>query len=183
MTELAVRWPDTWSEATLGTLPDDGHRYEIVDGSLLVTPPPIDRHQFVGAALLGILRATAPGGWQVAHDLGVRVPGGNLIPDIVALRPGHARGVVWREAVDVGLVVEIASPSTQTTDRSLKAVKYAEAGIPVFWQVAQNGTITVSALVAPGQYGIVETVRPGRSWTASVPFAVTFDPAEFLDDR
>lgn len=34
MTELAVRLPDTWSEATLDTLPDDGHRYEIVDGSL-----------------------------------------------------------------------------------------------------------------------------------------------------
>lgn len=93
-----------------------------------------------------------------------------------------ARGVTWRDPSDVALVVEIASPSTETADKSSKAVKYAEAGIPAYWRVARDGTIAVHALVADAQYGIIATVKPGQSWTATLPFPVLLDPSALVAD-
>ncbi len=182
MAAPAYQFPDFWTEADLDTLPDDGHRYEIINGSLVMTPPPTDRHQGIGAQLLLTLRSAAPDGWRVLYELGVRVPGGNLIPDLVVLYPHAARGVDWREASDVALAVEIASPSTEDYDQTVKALKYARAGIPAYWRVARDGTVTVHALVADAQYGIVATVKPGDSWTAKFPFEVAVDPAALVAD-
>ena len=87
MAQPIPKFPDYWSEADLNDLPADGHRYEIVDGSLLVTPPPLDIHQGIGAKLLILLATAAPAGWRVLYEVGVRVPGGNFIPDLVVLKP------------------------------------------------------------------------------------------------
>lgn len=182
MAQPVYQFPDFWTEADLDVLPDDGHRYEILDGSLVVTPPPTDGHQSVGTALLVALRAAAPRGWRVLPELGVRVPGGNVIPDVVVLHPHAARNVTWREASDVALVVEVASPSTEVNDRGNKAIKYAEAGIPAYWRVARDGAVTVHALVDESQYGIIATVKPGATWIASIPFPVTLDPAALVAD-
>lgn len=92
MAQPILKFPDYWSEADLGDLPADGHRYEIVDGSLLVTPPPLDSHQAISGNLYFILRTAAPAGWRVLYEVGVRVPGGNFIPDLVVLKPDSARG-------------------------------------------------------------------------------------------
>ncbi|WP_202805639.1 Uma2 family endonuclease [Actinopolymorpha alba] len=168
-------WPDFWTEGDLAVLPDDGHRYEIIDGSLVVTPPPHGRHQNIATNLMVLLHTAAPPGWRILQAVGVRLPGANFIPDLVALRPGAVLDV-WHEASDVGLVVEVASGSTQDFDRGSKAIKYAKAGIPAYWRVALDGSVTVEALVAPGQYGIVAEVKPGQAWEAAVPFPVVLDP-------
>lgn len=151
MAQPVYKFPDFWTEADLEVLPDDGHRYEICDGSLLVTPPPTDSHQSVGFKLAATLDAAAPKGWRVLPELGVRVPGGNFIPDIAVLYPHGARGVVWREASDVALVVEVASESTEINDKGTKALKYAQAGIPAYWRVARDGVTTVHALMDAAQ--------------------------------
>ncbi len=49
----------------LERMPDDGHRYELVDGSLIVTPAPSPRHQAVLARLYGTLAAHCPADLQV----------------------------------------------------------------------------------------------------------------------
>jgi Uma2 family endonuclease len=180
--EPTLRFPDSWTEADLDALPDDGHRYEIVDGSLLVTPPATDDHQGLGLNLAILLRQAAPAGWRVLYEVGVRVPGGNLIPDIAVLKPGSARGVEWREASDVALVVEIASKSTEATDRSLKVIKYAEAGVPAYWRVARDGAVTIHTLVAEAQYGITDVIKPGSVLAVTHPFPVSLDPAALVSE-
>ena len=58
-----VRWaaPEgPWTEPDLHLFPQDGHRYEIVDGSLHVTPPLDDAHETAVQALIATLRAAAP---------------------------------------------------------------------------------------------------------------------------
>jgi Uma2 family endonuclease len=169
-------WPDFWTEDDLSALPDDGHRYEIIDGSLIVNPPPTSRHQSVVANLLAVLREAAPPGWRILHEVGIRVPGGNAIADGVALRPGIDLDAVWQEAAAIGLVIEVASDSTQDMDAGSKAIKYARAGIPASWRVAQDGTVTVDGLVRSGGYGLVTKVVPGQAWQATVPFPVTIEP-------
>jgi Uma2 family endonuclease len=174
------RFPDSWTETDLDALPDDGHRYEIVDGSLLVAPPAKDDHQGTGINLAIVLRQAAPEGWRVLYEVGVRVPGGNLVPDIAVLKPGSAHGVEWREASDVALVVEIASKSTEATDRSLKVIKYAEAGLPAYWRVARDGVVTIHTLVDEAQYGITDIIKPGSVLAVSYPYPLSLDPAALV---
>lgn len=181
MAQPTYSFPDQWGEADLDVLPDDGHRYEIVDGSLLVTPPPLDGHQGIGVNLLVLLRAAAPSGWRVLYEIGVRVPGGNFIPDVAVLKPGAARDVEWRESEDVALVVEIASTSTRVTDRTLKAAKYAEAGIPSYWRVDADGTVMMHTAPVDDEYTTSVTVGPGERLRVEEPFPVELDPADLLD--
>ncbi|MEQ4208689.1 Uma2 family endonuclease [Actinopolymorpha sp. B17G11] len=169
-------WPDFWTEDDLAALPDDGHRYEIIDGSLVVSPPPTSRHQSIVGNILAVLRAAAPAGWRVLHEVGLRVPGGNFIADGAALRPGADLDLVWQDPSAVGLVVEVASDSTQDLDDGSKAIKYARAGIPAYWRVARDGSIKVGKIVRPGEYGLVTKVEVGQVWEATVPFPVMLDP-------
>lgn len=52
-----------WTVADLMRLPDDGSRQEIIDGSLLVTPPPSIGHQHVAMRLVGLLNEAASSDW------------------------------------------------------------------------------------------------------------------------
>ena len=167
-----------WVEADLDRLPDDGNRYELIDGSLHVTPPPTDLHNEIGDDLRAVLKAAAPPGWRVIHELGVRVPAGNLIPDLVGLRPEAERDVHWREAKDVALAVEIESRSSRRNDRRTKPELYAEAGIPAYWRVERNqeGPHLHAYELADGEYVQVAWVRPGVAWRATSPFPVLLEP-------
>ncbi|GAA1073797.1 DUF952 domain-containing protein [Tsukamurella spumae] len=175
-------FPETsWGEADLAVLPDDGHRYEIVDGSLLMTPPPSQGHQSIGGNLFVALRLAMPRGFRGLYEVGVRVQGGNLIPDIVVLQPGAARVPVWSESEDVVLVVEIASRSTRVTDRTLKAAKYAEAMIPSYWRVDADGTVTIHTDPDGLDYTRTQVVRPGERLHVDVPFPVDLDAASLIE--
>ena len=63
-----VRWTapvGPWTEPDLHLFPQDGHRYEIVDGSLHVTPPSGGPHEAIVRAVVTTLRGAAPEGWWV----------------------------------------------------------------------------------------------------------------------
>ena len=180
MAQPAPAWhmPDFWTERDLESLPEDGHRYEILDGNLIVTPPASYEHQNISGNLFTILRIAAPAGWKVLAELGIRLPGGNLIPDLVVLKPGAAPSPDWHDPAHVGLVVEIASRSTETNDRNNEPLVYARAGIPAYWRIDRTGTLFVYSLVSEGTYGLVEIVKPGQTFKALYPFTVSFDAAD-----
>lgn len=181
MAQPTYSFPDSWGEADLEDLPEDGHRYEIVDGSLLMTPPPSPGHQRIGGNLFMALRLAVPDGWRVLYEIGVRVPGGNFISDIVVLRPGAAQNVDWSESEDVALVAEIASKSTRVTDRTLKAAKYAEAGVPAYWRVDADGTVTIHTEPVDDEYTQSATIRPGERGRVEQPFPVELITADLVD--
>ncbi len=68
MAMLEVERSGRWNFGDLGDLPNDGSRYEVVDGNLLVTPPPTQLHQFVSQSLQRALELTMPAGWQSYTD-------------------------------------------------------------------------------------------------------------------
>jgi Uma2 family endonuclease len=109
----------------------------------------------------------------------VRSPAGNVIPDLVVLRPEAARGVTWREAEDVALAVEIESRHSYRDDRRTKPDVYAEAGIPAFWRIemhAEGRHLHADELV-DGDYVHVVWVRPGMAWQATSPYPVLLEPS------
>lgn len=172
-----------WTEADLETFPDNGNRYEIIEGRLIVTPPGTDKHGSLQLALgAAILAAAPPSGYVVLTECGIRVPGGNLIADVAVLHPFSRRGVTWRDARDVALVVEIASPSSAQFDATDKPASYARAGIPSYWRVEQDATAHFYELDGD-EYKQIEVVGPGSEWTASAPFEVTLRPAEWLPEE
>jgi Uma2 family endonuclease len=125
-------------------LPDDGHRYELHDGALSVTPAPGMRHQRVSAQLSDVLRehVRARGLGEVLYaPLDVILSDTTVLqPDLVYL-DSSCRGLIAERGVEgpPTLVVEILSPSTGTIDRVTKPALYARFGVPWLWLVDPTG--------------------------------------------
>lgn len=127
-----------WTRADLARLPDDGNRYEVLDGELFVTPQSRVPHQYVATGLAVRLAA-----YCERHALGVVVgPGAvpfgknELQPDVqvVPVAPSHLPDR-WEELPLPTLVVEVLSESTGRRDRGKKRDAYVRLGIPEYWIV------------------------------------------------
>jgi Uma2 family endonuclease len=189
-----VALPDrqVWTLDDLLTLPDDGHRYEIIDGSLLMSAAATPGHQVAAYRLANALRAAAPEDVEVAEavavdlglvGLGIQVP----VPDIVvgsgAAFWGGGKGLT---PADVLLAVEIVSPGSTGRDRIFKPGLFAKAGIPAFWRVELDGpgTPLVVVYALDGEvYREVRTVRSGETVSVDVPFRVELRPADLVGPR
>jgi Uma2 family endonuclease len=187
MAEPVLRWPphrfERWTEADLGAMPNDGNKYEIINGRLIVTPPPTTRHQGRMFAIARALHAVAPPEWLIRPGIGVRLLHGKVEPDIAVLQPGAPDDEVWNDAQHVALVVEIASPSTKDYDVGDKATAYACAGIPWYWRVApgSDGASYVYGLSGIGEYSLHARVAMGESFTLNEPFPITIPASEWLE--
>lgn len=170
--------------ADLEAMPDDGHRYELLDGSLLVTPAPSWRHQRVVTRLWQLLTSAAPeAGLEVfVSPLDVVLADDTVLqPDVLVARRSDL-GVRDLEAAPV-LAVEVLSPSTRRIDLTLKKARYEAAGCPAFWVVDPDEPSVTAWTLHDGRYGEPVTVVGEQAWTASVPFVVTVRPADLVADR
>jgi Uma2 family endonuclease len=117
-------------------LPDDGNRYEIIDGELVVNAAPRNPHQ---AALGELHRLIANYLHQhrVARVLfspaDIRIDSHNLVqPDLFVVER-HMRD--WREITSLLLAVEVLSPTTARLDRVRKRPLYQRFNVPEYWIV------------------------------------------------
>ncbi|WP_433833782.1 Uma2 family endonuclease [Actinoplanes sp. CA-015351] len=176
-----MRWnaPDgRWTEPDLHLFPQDGHRYEIVDGSLHVTPPADDRHAAVVASLVEALRAAAPEGWWVCDRSGIDTGSSNVVPDVTVLRPRSA-GRIWANPADVALVVEVESEETRRFDRLLKPAVYAAAGIPGFWRV-EPGPVLHTFLLDGEGYRAVDSIEGADHVRLDAPYPIRVKPSGWI---
>jgi Uma2 family endonuclease len=130
-----------WTSADLELFPDNGNRYEIIDGELFVTRAPNWGHQKACLNLAAELRT-----WSLSTELGEAViaPGvvytdeDNVIPDVVWVSKerlplllddaGHLTG-------SPELVVEVLSPGTENErrDKKVKLKLYSARGVQEYW--------------------------------------------------
>lgn len=132
---------DGWTIEDLYDIPEDGLRYELLDGMLLVSPPAVLGH-YSGSFKLGLLLEAKLGDeWRVACNPGVSMgPKNYREPDLVVFRTSAlGKSLADAHAGDVLLVVELMSPSSVTDDRVTKPAQYARAGIPHSWRLEQKG--------------------------------------------
>jgi Uma2 family endonuclease len=127
-----------WSYAEFARLPDDGNRYEIIDGELFVTPSPDPVHTRIAFNLASLLErfvAEHNLGWVTPAPVDVLLGEGDYVqPDVVFVRREHRVEITDRGIeVPPDLVVEVLSPSTAFRDRGLKRERYARFGVPEYW--------------------------------------------------
>jgi Uma2 family endonuclease len=126
----------------LALLPDDGNRYELIEGELLVSHAPGLTHQHVFGNLFGAL-------WQyfAQYPIGevVATPGiifdryNGVIPDVVVVLNERRDAITAGERF-VGppnIVIEIVSPGAENTrrDRIMKRQIYGKFGVNEYWVV------------------------------------------------
>ena len=163
----------------LDALPDDGNRYELVDGQLLVTPSPVRMHQRAVAELFYLLRVAVPPAFEVILApmdvrLGERL---QVQPDVLVV--GDRREDRRVESPPL-LVVEVLSPGTRGRDQVMKRAAYERSGIPSYWLVDLRGPSLTVLELQDGSYVEVARVVGEQSWTAVRPFPVRVVPAALL---
>lgn len=136
---LMVTKTRAWTADDLDRLPDDGNRYEVVEGELFVTPAPSFAHQFVAGAIYRRLYAFVDAqqlGWVMFAPGDVYVNAESQVqPDIfVVPRTAAGRPATWRDAPTPILVVEVLSDSTTRRDLGPKRDLYRRTGIE-YWIV------------------------------------------------
>ena len=152
-----------WTEDDLATLPDDGNRYEIIDGVLFVTPSPTWTH---GDAILSLVRKLDPylvkigaGHLKVAPQ-DVRFDKRTVVePDLFVVPLVNGRPPrTWADVGRLLLAIEVISPSSARPDRVAKRALYQRQGVPEYWVVDVDA-------------GVIDRWRPGD------------ERAEILTDR
>jgi Uma2 family endonuclease len=179
-----------WTYGDLFKLPNDGKRYEIIDGELFEMTAPSLIHQLVLTQLIRLLLAAvdAIGGTLVPGPVDVFMPGADPVePDLLLLTPDnlHLQSVRGIEGPP-DIVVEILSPSNPRHDRVRKRSVYARGGVKEYWLVSpENGTVEVLALTS-GEYRTHVYARDEALVTSTVlsdvsfPVSAVFEPAAFL---
>ena len=120
-------------------LPDDGKRYEIINGELYVSPAPGLRHQRIFRRIFTALSNyfDAHGGGELfAAPTDVVLSKENVVqPDILVIKSDRA-GIASGERNVAGapnLVIEVLSPSTHRVDEVQKRKLYERAGVDEYW--------------------------------------------------
>jgi Uma2 family endonuclease len=167
-----------WTVDDLESLPDDGLRYELVDGMLFVTPAPTPPHQTSVLGLAVALRTACPADLQVFVSPIDYQPNRrrSLQPDLAVVR----RSGVGEKNLVVPplLVVEVLSPSTRRYDAMVKRGVYEESGVASYWMFdSKVPSLHVSELVA-GQFKEVAKAVGGEEIRVERPFPVRLCPAE-----
>lgn len=173
-----------WTYEDYRKLPDDGWRYEVIQGVLHMTPAPRTEHQSTLRRLafeFGKYLEENSGGEYFFAPVDVllrNVRATPVQPDLVFLRQEHL-DQVKEDFIDGSpdLIVEILSPSNWISDRRDKFQLYAEAGIPEYWIIDPAlRSIEVFVLVG-GTYSLLGQFGPGDVARSEVltGFAPTVD--------
>ena len=177
---MALPWGAPLTEDDLGAMPDDGHRYELLDGVLLVTPAPRLDHQRCLVALSSLLlSARLPHLEVLVGPFDVRLSRFTVLqPDLLV-----ARKVDLTEARLVGapvLAVEIQSPSTRRIDNGSKRLAFEAAGVPAYWLVDPHVPSLTVLHLEDDRYEEHATATGDQPYHATVPFPVTVVPAALV---
>ena len=179
-TVTALPWGRPLTRADLETMPDDGHRYELLDGVLLVSPAPRVLHQRAVLRLAGLLQQVCP------HDCEVFVARLDVVlaedtvlePDVLV---GRRADFTDRDLpAPPVLVVEVLSPSTRRFDLLLKRSRFEAAGTPAYWVVDVDEPSVTAWALRDDVYVEAGHARGEDPLVLSEPFPVTVVPARLV---
>jgi Uma2 family endonuclease len=142
-----------WTRADLDHLPDDGNRYEVIDGILFVTPPPSPAHASILVSLMTALRP-----YVGAHGLGeifdsrvgVVLGESQTEPDLIVSQRPVPPPERWEDMPRPLLIVEVLSPTTARRDQTWKRALYMRERVDEYW-IVDGGGRTVTVITPSGE--------------------------------
>ena len=158
-----------WRYADWEDLPDDGNRYEIIDGVVYMTTAPSSFHQWITGRLWRYVAIPAEDqklGYAFSAPIGVIMPGCDPVqPDFVVVLQEHASIIHDKRIWGVpDLIIEILSPHNAAYDREVKLAAYARASLPEYAIVdPRTRTLTHHRLEAPGRYAAPRIYQEAES--------------------
>ena len=167
--ELALRSSGAdWNRERWEQLPDDGNRYEVIDGVLYMTTAPSNFHQWIIRQIVRRLFQQvdeADVGVTLWSPIGLFMPGCDPVqPDIVVIRSHDLDIMHDRRIFGIpALLIEVLSPTNPEADLRIKRGAYARAEVPEYWIVRPA---TRDALVCThpdgtmGDYAQVQHIAP-----------------------
>lgn len=169
------------TRADLENLPEDGHRYELIDGVLIVSPAPRIRHQDVVGSLYRQLHAVCP-----PHLKALFAPVDIALADDTVLQPdllvADRTAFTERDLPSVPLVaIEVLSPSTRRIDLLLKKERLQRAGCPHYWAIDPDEPVSATAWsLVDDTYVEVGHAAGNEPLHLDEPFEITIVPAELV---
>lgn len=168
---IALREDDEriWTYEDYLSLPEDGNRYEIIDGILYVSPSPLTIHQLLSKRLQFFFYPFELEGQAYVYNapLDVHMPGCTPVqPDIILLLQ-EQRNLIRRKGIFGAphLLAEILSPGTARLDRVKKLNKYAAAGVAHYLLVDPQETVFEWLELEGSGYRLAQSLGVGDSWT------------------
>ncbi len=165
---------------------DDRHRWELLEGNLIMSPSATPDHMIAIGELHVQLRTQVPHDHRVVLDFDIDLqlagelrPGTSRRPDLVVVgRPEIDRvraegGLLRADAVQ--LVVEIISPGSRRTDVVIKRGEYADAGIPHYWIIDLEPRASLVACHLAGGFGYLDAPALEGAFESAEPFAFRID--------
>ncbi|MEU5241552.1 Uma2 family endonuclease [Streptomyces lydicus] len=181
---------DTLLEGFLALETPNGFRAELIEGEIVVTPPPDGDHEdYLSVILRQVLRESATDMDSSGHK-GLLLPAGadgrppnHVIPD-ATIAPRALRlfrgAPSWMPGDGVAMVVEVTS-TNPLKDREAKRLCYARAGIPLYLLVDRDkATVTLFSEPENADYSGSHTQPFGKPVPLPAPFSFDLDTADFL---
>ena len=176
-----------WTYEQWLKFPNDGWKYEIIDGVLHMSPPPSIKHQDVSGELFVLMRSyvrTHRLGKVLDAPCGVRLPNQPipLEPDILFVRQDR-RAIMQQNYVEGApdLTVEVLSPSNSEYDLETKKNQYEQAGVAEYWIVNPWEETVMVYRLHEGGYGEAllldkdQTLASSQIAGFSIPVKQLFD--------
>ena len=181
----AMRAVDAWpaagqpfTDGELDQMPEDGRRYEVLDGALVAGPRPGALHQVLAARLAGTLLAACPDGMFVLSGRDVRLSRTTVFaPDITVARHRPPGG--GRLTEPPLLAAEIRPPGAALIDLDRRKAAYHAFGVRAYWVIVPDTRWPELTIFEPagGQYERVARAVGGEVFRARQPFRVEVIPA------
>lgn len=169
------------TRADLDALPDDGHRYELIDGLLIVSPAPRIVHQSVLFRLARALDDARTADFKVlVAPVDVVLAANTVIQPDVLVAPRAAFTETELPAAPT-LAVEVLSPSTRGADLLLKKDRLERAGCPHYWVIDPDKPSIIAWELVDGAYRELAGAVGDETFEVAVPFSVTFTPKSLLN--
>jgi len=156
-------------------LPDDGKRYEILDGDLFVTLSPVTRHQLIVGRFLHRLMTyleTHPIGTVFTAPYDVVLSDTDIVEPDLLLVLHTGRAVITEKNVQGApdVIIEVLSPSTAARDHDLKRKRYERFGVQEYWLIDPDGNTLEMLVIKDGRYvEAFRTTRPAECTSALLP--------------
>lgn len=171
----------TFTRADLDDFPDDGRRYELIDGELLVSPMARRRHQRVITRIAARIQQWIDGSGHGIIYAGVNVELAattHLEPDVAWSSSEDDSGLGFELTPE--FIVEVASPSTRGFDRGVKKDRYAATGCRELWLVDLATDEIEQYEVVDGAAGAPVVHGRGGSFTSVACSGASFSVDDLL---